>query len=209
MSTKYETNAVPYTLLTSPLMTFFTLITAIVIGSSLLEFNELLFPPKVTSISFWALFPVYIVALDGWFGVVAWARNVPYTDKPVLRTTILLLVIIWIILLALMFFASRVPDTLLSYLWGLVVLFALTTLHCVLRYHTTKNPQPFAANMVPGILALAAAIAYSIWLFAFYPVPGVINWVFVAIAFAILAGMRVWMKVTHAWRPEEKHVEGS
>lgn len=93
MSTKVEINTIPQTLLNSPLMTFFSLLAAVVIGSSLLEFNELLFPPKVSSISFWALIPVYVVALYAWFGVVAWTRNVSYTDKPILRTMTMLLVL--------------------------------------------------------------------------------------------------------------------
>jgi hypothetical protein len=100
MSTRVETSSLQPSLLYSTLMTFFTFIAAIVIGSSLLEFNELLFPPKITSIRFWALLPVYIVAIDAWFGVISWSRNIPFTDKPVLRTLILFLVLAWIILLA-------------------------------------------------------------------------------------------------------------
>ena len=50
----------------TPLITFYTLLAAVVIGSSLLEFNELPFPPKVSSINFWALLPVYsdIIAVE-------------------------------------------------------------------------------------------------------------------------------------------------
>ncbi|HEY51070.1 MAG TPA: hypothetical protein G4O20_04615 [Dehalococcoidia bacterium] len=204
MSAKSETTAVPVTLLNSPLMTFFTLIAAIVIGSSLLEFNELLFPPKVTSIRFWALMPVYVVALDAWFGVVSWSRNIPYTDKPILRTMVLFLVVTWIILLALMYFASMAHISLLSYLWGLVILFVMVQLICVIRSRIIKSPEPYRIYTSCGVLSLVVAIAYSIWLFVYSPVPDVMNWVFTAIAFIILVGMRVWMKVAHIWRPEEK-----
>ena len=204
MSTKVETSAIPQTLLYSPLMTFFTLIAAIVIGSSLLEFNELLFPPKVNSISFWALLPVYVVALDGWFGVVAWSRHIPYTDKPILRTMIMVLVLVWIILLALMYFASRAYISPLGYLWGLVVLFAALHPIRLIRHRLTGLPETTIIQTVCGILSLAAAIAYSIWVFVYPPVPDVVNWVFVMIAFAILISFRVWMKLIHIWRPEEK-----
>jgi hypothetical protein len=205
MSTRVETSAIPQTLLNSPLMTFFTFIAAIVIGSSLLEFNELLFPPKITSIRFWALLPVYIVAIDAWFGVISWSRNIPFTDKPVLRTMILFLVLTWIILLALMYFASEAHISLLSYLWGLVVLFSIAQLIEIIRSRIVKVLGPTRIYMVCGLLSLASAVAYSVWLFIYSPVPDVINWVFVVIAFIILVGMRVWMKVKHIWRPEEKH----
>ncbi|HEY51491.1 MAG TPA: hypothetical protein G4O20_06775 [Dehalococcoidia bacterium] len=204
MSTKVETSAMPQTLLYSPLMTFYTLIAAIVIGSSLLEFNELLFPPKITSISFWALLPVYVIALDGWFGVVSWSRNTPYIDRPLLRTMMVILVIQWIIILALMYFASRAHISPLSYLWGLVVLFTPSQLLRVIRIRITKRPQPLIIITTCGMLALAAAVAYTIWVFVYPPVPTAINWLFVVIAFLILVGWRVWMKVTHLWRPEEK-----
>jgi len=208
MNAKYETTAVPLTLLHSPLMTFYALLAAVVIGSSLLEFNELLFPPKVTSISFWALLPVYVIALDGWFGVVAWSRNIPYTDRPLLRTMVMVLVLIWIVVLALMYFASRAHISLLSYLWGLVVLFTLSHFIRAMRFRMTKLPEPIRIYVTCSLFTLAVAIAYSVWLFAFHPVPDVINWVFVAIIFVFLVSWRVLLKVTHTWRPEEKHAEG-
>jgi hypothetical protein len=185
-------------------MTFYTLIAAIVIGSSLLEFNELLFPPKITSINFWALLPVYVVALDGWFGVVSWSRNILYTDRPLLRTMVMVLVLIWIVILALMYFASRAHISLLSYLWGLVVLFVLSHFMRVIRFRITKHREPSRIQVTCNILAFAAATAYSIWLIIYPPVPDVMNWVFVLIAFVILIGFRVWLKVAHIWRPEEK-----
>lgn len=207
MSTKVETTAMPQTLLNSPLMTFFSLFAAVVVGSSFLEFNELLFPPKITSICFWALLPVYVLALDAWFGVVSWSRSIPYTEKPILRTLIMFLVLGWMILLALMYFASRAHISLLSYLWGMVVLFAF------LRFVMTPTrvklmaravPEPYTIHNVCNVLSLTIAIAYTIWLYVYPPISDVMNWVFVMIAFVILVGFRVWMKVAHIWRPEEK-----
>jgi len=189
-------------------MTFYILLAAVVIGSSLLEFNELLFPPKVTSISFWAILAIYIIALDGWFGVISWSRNIPYTDKPVQRAMIMVLVLIWIIVLALMYFASRAHISLLSYLWGLVVFFAFINLIRVIRFRMTGRPEPVRTQVACIILTLVTASAYSIWLFVSPPIPAAINWLFVVIAFLILVGWRVWLKLTHTWRPEEKDAEG-
>lgn len=204
MSTKVETSTVPQTLLNSPLMTFFTLIAAIVIGSSLLESNELLFPPVVTSISFWALLPVYVVSLDAWFGVAAWARNIPFSDRPAFRATTLLLVLTWAWLLGLMYLGSRAHVSLFGYLWGVVALFVFLEILCGVRIRLLKTTEPLRIYRTCGILALTAAIAYSIWSITYPPVPSVISWVFVSIAFVILVGMRVWMKIAHTWRPEEK-----
>lgn len=209
MSTKVETSAMPQTLLYSPLMTFYTLLAAVVIGSSLLEFNELLFPPKITSVSFWALFPVYVVALDGWFGVIAWSRNIPYTDRPLLRTMMMVLVIMWIVVLALMYFASRTHISLLSYLWGLVVLFTVSHFMRAMRIRITERHEPGRIHVMCNILSLVVALVYSVWFFAYPPIPNVMNWVFVAIAFVILVGWRVFLKTTHIWRPEEKRSKGN
>jgi len=196
MSTKVETNSAQITFLQSPQLIFFTLFAAVVVG---------IFPPKLSSMAFWALLPVYIAALDAWFGVLAWARYTPYLDRPLFRILALNLVLAWTMLLALMFFASKVPDSLMSYLWGLVIWLGLATLGCFVRYRAMKNPEPFAANIIPGMLALAIAITYTIWLYVYSPIPDMANWIFVFIAFTIIIGMRVWLKVSHAWHPEEKH----
>jgi hypothetical protein len=208
MSTKVEASTMQQSLLYSPLMTFYTLLAAVVIGSSLLEFNELLFPPKVSSINFWALLPIYVIVLDGWFGVVSWSRRIPYTDKPVQRAMIMVLVLIWIVVLALMFFASRAPVSLFSYLWGLVVFFILINIIKIIRIIRTRMtglPEPTKTQVTCILLTVVTAITYSVWAFAYPPIPTAVNWVFVAMAFCILVGWRVWLKLTHTWRPEEKH----
>ena len=205
MSTRYETSAVPGYFLSSPLMTFFTLFAAVVIASSLLEFNELLFPPKVSSIGFWALLPVYVFAIDAWFGVISWSRNLPYKDTPIIRTLSFLLVLAWVVMLATMYMASGVPVSLLGYLWGIVIICAMGEIIAFVMARIRQAIfEPITVYAVGGLIALVAAIAYSVWFFAFYPIPTAISWVFVSIAFAALVGMRVWMKVTHLWRPEEK-----
>ena len=205
MSTKVETSSLQQSLLYSPLMTFYTLLAAVVIGSSLLEFNELLFPPQITNISFWALLPVYIIAFDGWFGVIAWSRSTPYIDRPLLRAMIMVLVLMWIVVLALMYFASRAYISPLSYLWGLVVLFALSQPIRIIRAKITQLPQPGKIQGICILLSLVLAISYTIWLYINPPIPSAINWVFVATAFVIVIGWRVALKLTHTWRPEEKH----
>ncbi len=119
----------------------------------------------------------------------------------------MILVLAWIMLLELMYFASRAHISPLSYLWGMVVL--LTLLRFIMTPIRVKLmagpvPEPQTIQNVCISFALTIATAYTIWLFAYPPVPEVMNWVFVMIAFAILIGFRVWMKVAHIWRPEEK-----
>ena len=125
MSTKVESNSASHYFLYSPLMTFFTFFAAVVIASSLLEFNELLFPPDISSINFWALLPVYVFSIDAWFGVIAWSRNLPYRDVPLLRTLSFLLVLAWVVMLSMMYMASKIPDSLLGYLWSIIIMCVL------------------------------------------------------------------------------------
>ena len=209
MNTKSDISSLSATFLASPQLTFISLFVAVVLGSSLIQFNELLFPPKITSLSFWAILPAYYFALDGWFGIVAWGRYTPYTDKPLARIWVTCTLLAWTTLLAIMHFASRLPESLLSYMWGPVFLFITLYLGYTFRQRDTSLSQPIRLCAQFGSLAFIAALAYSIWGLAFPPVPAVANWIFVFIAFAIMVGYRLSLRMTHVWRTEERHAKRS
>lgn len=204
MSTEQIKSTSTATFAASPQMNAISIFVAIVLGSSIIEFNELLFPPKITSIAFWGILPVYYFALSAWFGIIAWGRYTPYLDKPTSRTWITFLLIGWASLLALMYFASRLPDSLLSYLWGLVVLFILLHFIQFLRRRDTGLPEPTGLCVLFSVFATVIAVTYSICLFAFPPVSNVANWVFVSAALVVMIGYRVALRWKHVWRPEEK-----
>ena len=67
-------------IISSPQAPLFATFIAIVLGTSLLEFNEFLFSPKITSIKFWALLAVYYAAFSGWFGSATMSRGRPFKD---------------------------------------------------------------------------------------------------------------------------------
>ena len=204
MSTEQITSTSTATFATSPQMNAVSIFVAVVLGSSLIEFNELLFPPKLNSLALWGILPVYYFGLNAWFGVMAWGKYTPFLDKSLTRMWILFTLLAWASLLALMYFASRLPGSLSGYMWCLVVLFIFQWLGTSYRHRDTGLPEPLRLTIQFGSLTLIAAIAYSLWVLVFPPVPDIANWVFVFIAFAILVGYRVLLRSTHTWRPEEK-----
>ena len=207
MSARNNISASTITFATSPHMNAVSIFVAVVLGSSLIEFNELLFPPKLNSLAFWGILPIYYFGLNAWFGVMAWGRYTPFLDKPLTRIWIFFLLLSWASLLGLMYFASRLPGSLLGYMWCLVVLFIVMWLGCIYRHRDTDLPEPTRLLFQFGSLALVTAIAYSIWALVFPPVPYAASWVFVFLVFSIMVGYRVLLRMTHAWRPEERQVE--
>ncbi len=201
MSTKVETSAVPQTLLNSPLMTFFTLFAAVVIGSSLLEFNELLFPPKITSLNFWALIMAYYGAIATWFGITTMSRYRPYTDTFMARTWVTFGIFHLASYLGIMYFATRLTDSLFAYLWCWVALYIFTWLSILFRKLDLHLSEPLGWCGIHGLLALATATTYSILTLFFQPIPDAANWVFVFVAFAIIVSYRQSVRMRHAWEP--------
>jgi hypothetical protein len=141
------------------LPTFF----AVVLASSLVQFNEILFPPKITSLNFWAILAVYYGAFSTWFGTVAVSRNRPFSDRPIARLWLTLMTMVLVSYLGLMFLAARVADSQLSYMWGWVVIFIFYLSNYYFRYRDTRLPEPIGYCATFGLLVLANATAYSIW----------------------------------------------
>ena len=180
------------------LPTFF----AVVLASSLVQFNEILFPPKITSLSFWAILAVYYGAFSTWFGTVRMSRSRPFSDKPIARLWLTLMTMVLVSYLGLMFFAYRVADSPLSYMWGWVALFVFYLSNYYFRGRDTRLPEPIGYCAAFSLLVLANATAYSIWALVFPPVPDVANWVFVFVAFALIVTYRqLLMGRLHAWQP--------
>ena len=200
MSTK-RTYAPATRLLESPQAFIMSAFFAVVLGTSLVEFNETLFPPKITSLNFWALLPVYYGAFSTWFGTVTMSRGRQYPDTYLSKIWLTLMVMVLVSYLALLFFASRAADSLLSYMWGWIALFVAYWTNYYFRYLDLHLPEPLRLCAIFGLLALVNAIAYSFWSLAFPPVPEVANWVFVFVAFTILVSFRQLLRVRHAWQP--------
>lgn len=201
MSTQQIVDSSRPGVISSPQAPLFTTLVAIVLGTSFVEFNEFLFPPKITSLTFWALFAVYYTAFSVWFGSSTMSKVRPFKDTFLSRFWLLMGVLAFISLLALMYFATRATDSFLLYMWGWVIVFIFLELSYIFRYLDTRLPEPIGFSGIFGLLSLMAATAYSIWALLFPPVPTIANWVFVFIAFAIIVSFRQLLRVRHVWQP--------
>ncbi len=174
---------------------------AVVLASSLIHFNELLFPPQIASLNFWAIIAAYYGAFSTWFGTATLSRGRPFSDRPVARFWLMLMIMVAVSYMSLMFFAANIVDSLLSYMWGWVVLFIFYLSNYYFRYRETRLPEPIGLCFIFSSLALANAIIYSIWTMVFSPITVTVNWVFVFVAFAIIVGYRQLLGRRHAWQP--------
>jgi len=170
------------------------LLFAIALGATLIEFHETLFPPKVASLSFWALLVVYLAAFASWFGWHEAAYRYPYTRKPIARLRAFLEAMVALSWAALLFMADQATDSLLGYLWGFFVIFGIHALVLVVRRIEWERPeagyQPWGSHMKHSVAMLAVATAYSVWALVFSPIPTIAIWVFVFMPLAVVASYR-------------------
>ncbi len=188
-------------LLTTPQAPLVSTFIAVILGASLIEFNELLFPPKVTSLNFWALVAAYYGAITSWFRISTMSRHHPYTDTFLARFWLLMLILALVSLLALMYFATRATDSFLVYMWGWVIVFVFLELCYIVRHLDIHLPEPIGLCAIFTLIAIVTAIAYSIWVLAFPPVPDIANWVFIFAAFATIVSFRQLLRARHYWPP--------
>ena len=95
---------------------------AVVIGGSLIQFNEILFPPQCT-IEFWALFGVYVSAIMSWAGYHHRMNEYPYTPTKFGVIRLFIDIFIVIIYAYLLFAGSGKEQTIEPYLWGFSFVF--------------------------------------------------------------------------------------
>ena len=196
-----DSNSSKSGILTTTHSPFVSTFMAVVLGASLIEFNELLYPPDVTSLNFWAIIAVYYTGFSLWFGITTMSRARPYKDTFISRLWLVCGVLGMITLLGIMYFATRITDSLTWYMWGWVIWFFFCWMSYYLRYIDLRFTEPISLGGIFGLLSLMAAIAHSIREFLFPPVPTVATWIFVFIAFAIIVSFRQLLRVTHSWQP--------
>ena len=201
MSTQQVADSSRPGLVVLPQAPLFTTFIAIVLGTSLLEFNEFLFPPKLASIQFWALLAPYYGAFSSWFGTVTMSRGRPFKDTFLSRLWLLSGVLVIISLLALMYLATRAADSFLLYMWGWVFPFLFWELTYIFRYLDTRLPEPIGLCTLFTSIAIVVAIVYTILVSAFIHIPDIANWVFIFVAFATIVSFRQLLRVRHAWQP--------
>lgn len=183
-------------------ITFVEIFFGVVLGQSLLRFNEYLFPPMPTSLIFWALGSVYFTAITSWFGWRQTTIKHPYTNSGIGRIRSVLDAIIVALYAGLLFFASMANNSLLWYLWGFVFVFILYFAAGKLR-RLEYGPAASRAPLIQrhGYIVAVAAVAYTI-LFKVLPhIPVGVLWMFVFLPFGTMLSFR-WYREWHAlpWR---------
>jgi 5'(3')-deoxyribonucleotidase len=188
-------------------ITFVEIIFAVVIGASVLYFHEFLFPPDLSSLSFWALCAAYFAAITSWFGWHKSTTEYSYTTSQVGQARSILDAIIVITYVSLLFFGSKAGSITASdaasarfwYLWGFVAVFSLYIVAGVVRRIEHHDPEASKIHLIIPhlVVVFLAAIAYTI-LLKVWPqyLTSVVLWVFVLLPLATMACYR-WFR---EWR---------
>jgi 5'(3')-deoxyribonucleotidase len=179
-------------------ITFVEIIFTVVIGASILRFNELLFPPACTTLSFWALIVSYFTAITSWFGWHKSTSKYPYTDSGAGRLRSVLDAIIVAAYVALLFFGSKVDELFNLYIWGFFSVFLLYLIVGVIRcieYHdpTASEIKKIIYHLI-AMFVIAVAFTVSSTLYPQYP--KVVLWIFVFLPLVIMASFR-WFREWH------------
>jgi hypothetical protein len=186
MSTERSAASSTIPFIASPHTSLISIFFAVILASSLIEFNQLIFPPKLTSLSFWAILAAYYGALTTWlsFFSLAMKHHLQVTDTLLERLWLSSALTVVVAYLGLLYFAAKIPDSLFAYMWCWVVIFAGKWVTNYFRQRDAHIPHPLGIVAIFGSLALLIAIVYSILSLVFLPVPDAVNWAFVFIACA-------------------------
>jgi 5'(3')-deoxyribonucleotidase len=186
-------------------VTFVEIFFAVVLGASILRFNEFLFPPDLTSRSFWALIVVYFAAVTSWTGWHSSVDKCPYTRSVAGYLRSLLDAVIVGTYAALLFFGSRVDSSLIYYLWGFSAVFVLYFFSGMVRRaeYPEREPSEVSKSYLirrHGYVLLIAAIAYTV-LYKILPeflfqLPSGVLWLLVFLPLATMFSYRWW----RGWR---------
>ncbi len=197
-------------------VTFVELFFAIVLGASILEFNDLLFPPDFANPSFWAIVAVYFTAVTSW---IAWHKSTilhPYTDSGAGYLRSILDGLIVVTYAALLFFGSQVvrsfdfprgDNSLCWYLWGFAAVFFLYFFSGIVRrmeYPFRKPAKVSRGYLISrhGYVILAGAVAYTV-MFQIFPkvllqLPEAVLWVFLSLPLITVLSFRIqreWLEL--------------
>jgi 5'(3')-deoxyribonucleotidase len=186
-------------------VTFVELFFAVALAASLLQFDDILFPPDPGNISFWALLIVYITAITSWTGWHRSTLDYPYTESRagILRAFLDATVVGTYI--ALLFIGSRATHSLGGYLFGFTLIFVLYLVLGLIR-RAEHGPEASKPRLIiyHGIPMVAVFVGYIIWSRRFSPVPDPALWIFVFLPLVIIVCYR-WSREWHElpWIPHQ------
>lgn len=184
------------------LVTLVQVVFAVIIGGGLIQFHEILFPPK-NIVAFWALFGVYVTSITSWTGYHARMNDYPYTH---FRLGILRLfadISIVIMYAFLLFAGTRQGQSIESYLWGFSIVFLLYIASGWLR---RKEHRDKKASNIP---LLAVFLSFFVLVSSLFTIlvrctcadTVLLNWIFVFLPLLLMVAFRCcheWAKLN--WR---------
>lgn len=181
-------------------VTFGEILFAVVLGASLIEFNEFLFPPVVSSLSFWALIVVYVAVITSWIGWHKSTSKYPYTDTILGMTRAVVDGLIIVLYVALLYFGSRVEASLMEYLWAFFGVFLLYGISGGLRLRETHDPRAsqFPKILIHGGFMLVLVGIYKILLLQVSQLPTAACGAFVLLPLLIMLSFRYFRE----WRKQ-------
>jgi hypothetical protein len=179
-----------------------SILMAVVLGSTIIEFSELLFPPKLISISFWALIVAYYSAFASWFGYRILIQHRPYTNSLKARARLIIECLSAVTHAGLLYLASISTYSIAEYMWGWAILYITFLGAMFFRKLDLHLPEPWLPVITGFFFAIIIASAYTIWASLFPPVPEITNWLFLFATFVNMVTMRTLIRWQHVWRPE-------
>lgn len=178
------------------LVTLVQVFFAVVIGGGLIEFHEILFPPKNT-IAFWALFGVYVTSIMSWTGYHSRIDECPYVHSRIGILRLFTDILIVILYAFLLFAGASGGASIESYLWGFSIIFLLYVVAGCLRRkeYRTKEASKMPLLVVFLICSLVVSSLFSI-LIRYTDLDIIIlNWCFVFLPLLMMVAFR-WC---HEW----------
>jgi len=185
------------TRLSERFVAFVQLFFAVALAASLLQFDDILFPPDPGNISFWALLTVYLTAITSWTGWHKSTLNYPYTESRVAILRAFLDATVVGTYIALLFIGSRATHSLGGYLFGFTLIFVLYLVLGLIR-RSEHGPEASEPRLIihHGVAMFAVFVAYVVWSRGFSPVPDPAAWIFVFLPLVIIVRYR-WLR---EWR---------
>lgn len=175
---------------------------SIVLGASLLEFNDYLFPPDPSEKVSWALFSTYLLAassLEAWDQTV---RDYPYTLSRFGRLRAIADAANVAAYAALLFISTNVDETLAGYLGGMLFVFVLYIVSGLLRRWEYDEKGASRPQKIIGqaVIFLALWAIYVMW-DQISDIPSTVTWFFLLAPVPVIMSLR-WFRTwkEYGWR---------
>ena len=166
---------------------------AVVLGGSILEFRESIFPPMGTSVNFWALFVVYIFIFATWYSWQVMTGRVPYVASVWTRIRSLLEAFCIIVYAYLLYMGTLLPEHFLGYIWGFVVVYGIYVVNAKVRQRDSHRPEAIRIQLIHGCFQFITSLAFTIWILAITSLDISSVWIFVFITLGIHVSYRCFL----------------